>query len=75
MYDIMKIVKSLEDSGLLLTKTNENKTKQQRSGSLSMLLGTLSVTLLRNILSRKGVIRVGDGVIRAGNGMKKRKYF
>ena len=46
----MKIVKSLQDSGLLtkcLTQTVENKTKAQRSELLGMLLGTISVSLLR----------------------------
>ena len=33
-----------------------------------MLLGTLGVTLLKNILSHKGVIR-------DGNGMKKERIF
>ena len=67
----MKIVKSLEDSGQLLkgiTKTIKDKTNEQKSGFLSMLLGTLGVTLLKNILSHKGVFR-------DGNGMKKRKDF
>ena len=44
MEDIIKIVKSLEDSGLLLkgvTKTVKNEVKQQIGGFLSMLLGTL----------------------------------
>ena len=50
----MKIVKSLEDSGQLLkgiTKTIKDKTNEQKKGFLSMLLGTLGVTLLKNILS------------------------
>ena len=67
----MKIVKSLEDSGQLLkgiTKTIKDKTNEQKSGFLSMLLGTLGVTLLKNILSHKGVIR-------DGNGMKKERIF
>ena len=40
MEDIIKIVKSLEDSGLLLkgvSKTNQNETKEQKGGFLSML--------------------------------------
>ena len=47
--DITKIVKSLEDSGLLLkgvTKTVQNKVKKQKEGFLSMLLGTLGASLL-----------------------------
>ena len=42
--DIIKIVKSLEDSGLLLKGGSEkihNEAKEQKVGFLSMLLGTL----------------------------------
>ena len=42
--DITKIVKSLEDSGLLLkgvTETVQNEVKEQKGGFRSMLLGTL----------------------------------
>ena len=44
MEDIIKIVKSLEDSGLLLkgvTETVQNEVKEQIGGFLSMLLGRL----------------------------------
>ena len=44
MEDIIKIIKSLEDSGLLLervTKTVQNQVKEQKGVFLSMLLGTL----------------------------------
>ena len=44
MEDIIKIVKSLEDSGLLLkgvTETVQNEVKEQKGGFLSMLLGRL----------------------------------
>ena len=43
MDDILKIVKSLEDSGVLLkgvSETIQNEAKEQRGGFLSMLLGT-----------------------------------
>ena len=43
MNDIMKIVKSLEDSGLLIkgvSETIKNDAKEQKRGFLSMLLGT-----------------------------------
>ena len=46
MEDIIKIVKSLEDSGLLLKRvreTVENEAREQKGGFLSMLLGTLGV--------------------------------
>ena len=31
-----------------------------------MLLGTLAASILRNALSGQGIIRAGDGTIRAG---------
>ena len=46
--DIIKIVKSLEDYGLLLkgvTETAQNQVKEQKGGFLSMLLGTLGAGL------------------------------
>ena len=51
--DIIKIVKSLEDFGLLLKgviETVQSKVKEQKGGFLSMLLGTLGASILRNIL-------------------------
>ena len=78
MNDILKIVKSLEDSGLLLkgvSETIQHEAKEQRGGFLSMLLGTLGASLLGDILSKglsgKGVIRAAEGTIRAGYGSKK----
>ena len=56
MKDIIKIVKSLGDSGLLLeevTKTVQNEVKEQKGGFLSMLLGTLGASLLGNLLRGK----------------------
>ena len=59
MKDIIKIVKSVEDSGLLLKGVSEivqNEAREQKGGFLSMLLGTLGLSLLGNILAGKGVI-------------------
>ena len=79
MNDIMKIVQALEDSNILLkriTKTIKNETKEQNGGFLSMLLGTLGASLLRNSLSGKGIVRAGPGnkkgkgIVRAGYGNK-----
>ena len=77
MDDILKIVKSLEDSGVLLkgvSETIQHEAKEQRGGFLSMLLGTLGASLLGDVLwkglSGKGVIRAGEGTIRAGYGSK-----
>ena len=78
MDDILKRVKSLEDSGVLLKSVNEtihNEAKEQRGGFLSMLLGTLGASLLGDVLSKglsgRGVIRAGEGTIRAGYGSKR----
>ena len=59
MGDIIKIVKSLEDSGSLLkgvTETVQNEIKEKKGGFLSMLLGTLGASLLGNLLTGKGAI-------------------
>ena len=55
----IKIVRSLEDSGLLLkvvSKTIQNEAKEQKGGFLSMLLGKLGANLLGNILAGKGIV-------------------
>ena len=77
MNYILKIVKSLEISGLLLkgvSETIQHEVKEQRGGFLSMLLGTLGASLLGDLskgLSGKGVIRAGEGTFRAGYGSKR----
>ena len=73
MKDILKIVKSLKDSGLLsgVSETIKNEAKEQKVGFLSILLGTLGASLLGNMLASKGVIRAGEGTIRAGYGSKR----
>ena len=79
MEDIIKIVKSLEGSRLLLkavSKTIQNEIKEQKGGFISMLLGTLGAILLGNILGgkekngagygnkkRKGIIKAGYGFL------------
>ena len=69
--DIIKIIKSLEDSGLLLkgvTETVQNEVKEQKGG----LLGTLGASLLGDFLigniKGKGINSDGEGVLRAGYG-------
>ena len=60
MDDIMKIVKSLEESGLLIkgvSETIKNEAKEQKRGFLGMLLGTLGASLLGNVIS---TIRAGQ---------------
>ena len=69
MTDIMKIVKSLGEFGLLIKgigETIKNEAKEQKSRFLSILLGTLGASLLGNLLTGKGVMRAGEDTIRAG---------
>ena len=72
MEDLIKIVKSLEDSRLLLkgvTESLQNEVKEQKGGFLSMLLGTLGARLLGNLLTGKGVFHAGKGVNKKGKGI------
>ena len=60
---IIKIVKSLEDSGLSLkgvSETIQNETKEQKGGFLSMFFGTLGASLLGNNLAGKEMDRIGE---------------
>ena len=69
MNDIMKIVKSLEESRFFnksVSKTIGNEAKEQKGGLLGMLLSTLGSSLLGNLLTGKDTIRAGEGTIRAG---------
>ena len=75
--DIIKIIKSLEDSGLLIkgvTKTVQNEVKEQKGWFLNALLGTLGASLLGDLLigKIKGTVinRASEGVLRAGYGNK-----
>ena len=64
IHDIIKIVKSLEGSVLLvkgLTENVQNEVKEQKGGFLSALSGTLGASLLEDLLIGKGAIgRVKD---------------
>ena len=67
MEDIIKIVKSLEDSGLSLKEVSEtiqNEAKEQKEEFLSILFGTLDAKMLGNILA-------GETFMRARYGLKK----
>ena len=86
--DIIKIAKSLEDSGLMLnwvTETVQNEVKEQKGGFLSMLLGTLGAGLLGTLLTGRGVKTTSQGqginrpgkdrgINRAGEGVLKAGY-
>ena len=83
--DIFEIVKSLEDSGLLLkgvTETVQNEVKEQKGGFLSTQLGTSRASLLGNLLTGQGINRAeqgrginiaGEGIVRAGYGSRSSK--
>ena len=67
----MKIVKSLEGTGLLIKGVSETikyEAKDQKGGFLGTLLDTLGASLLGNLLTGKGVMRTGEETIRAGEG-------
>ena len=79
MNDVLKIVKVLEDSNILLkwiTKAIENETKDQKGGFLGMLLRTLGTSFLGNMLTGNWIVRTdygnkkGKGLVRAGYGNK-----
>ena len=77
--DIIKIVKSLEDYGLLsewVTETVHTEVRDQKVGFLSMLLGRLGASLWGNILVPKGINRAGEGkgINRAGEGIARAGY-
>ena len=63
----MKIIKSLEESGLLikgLSETIKSEAKEQKSRLFGLLLlGTLGASLLGNLSTGKGIIRADKGVI------------
>ena len=61
----MKTVKSLKDSSLQIkgiTQIIENKPKEQHSGFLGILVGTLGTHLLKLRLAGQGVITEDNGV-------------
>ena len=77
MKDIIEIVKSLEDSGLLLkgaSETIQNESKEQKRGFFSMLPGALGASLLGIISAGKGINRAGEGAKRQGRRILKAGY-
>ena len=66
MKDIMKKVKSLEESGLLIKGVSEtitNESKEKKCGYSAMLLGAIGASLLGNLLTGKGTFRTGERAI------------
>ena len=75
--EISKIVKSLEDSGLLFEGVSEKSKKQakeQKGGVFSMVLSTLGAILLGDVLTGRGIDRAGEGIVRAGYGDKRQGH-
>ena len=79
----MKIIQVLKNAKILLkgaTKTIKNETKEQKGGSLSMLLDTLGASLLGNLITGNGILRAGSGnikgkgIVRAGTGNNKKEW-
>ena len=59
-----------------VTETVQNEVKEQKGGFLSMLLCTLGASLLGNLLTGRGINRVGKGrgIHRAGEGIVRAGY-
>ena len=75
MDGVTKIVKSFKEFGLLIksiSETIKNEIKEQKSGFLGMLLGTLgtrkSINMQRIRIKSRGIVRAGEGTIRPGEG-------
>ena len=67
--DMMKIVKSLDESALLMKRISEivkNEAQKQKDRFLPMLLWILVASVLGDALTGKLVITAGEGVIRTG---------
>ena len=80
MNDIIKFIKALENSGILLKGVSKAIKNEDKEG---MLLVTLGAKLLGNLLTGgKGIVRAGEGsvasrtkgegIVRAGSGSKKK---
>ena len=72
--NIMKLIKSLEESGLLIkvvSETIKNKSKEYKRGFIGVLLGTLGTSLLGNIFTGKDTIRTREGAIATNRGRGK----
>ena len=70
MNNIMKIIKSLEETSLLIkdiSETIQNEAKEQKGEFLSMLLVNLGASLLGNLLTGKGAIRAFECIIKKHN--------
>ena len=67
MNDFMKIVKSLEEYGLLIKGVRDkikNEVRERKGEFLNMVLGTLGASLKGNLLTGKAVTRAGEQTIK-----------
>ena len=63
MEDVMKIVKSLKELGLIIkgvSETIKNEAKEQKDGFLPMFFGKLATSILENALAGWWVVRAGQ---------------
>ena len=67
MNDFMKIVKSLEEYGLLIKGVRDkikNEVRERKGEFLNIVLGTLGASLKGNLLTGKAVKRAGEQTIK-----------
>ena len=67
MNDFMKIVKSLEEYGLLIKGVRDkikNEVRERKGEFLNIVLGTLGASLKGNLLTGKSVARAGEQTIK-----------
>ena len=77
MNDIIKIIKSLEDSGILIdgvTETVKDETKKQEDGFLGALLASFANSLVQPVISSVVKEVSGRGVRRAGKGFMNKHF-
>ena len=77
MNNIIKIIKSLEDSGVLIdgvTETVKHETKKQEGGFLGALLETLAASLVQPVISSVVNGISGRRARRAGKGYMSKSF-
>ena len=77
MNDITKIIKSIEDLGVLIdgvTGTVKHEIKNQEGGFLGALLASLATSLVQPVISSVVKVISRRGVRRAGRGYMDKKF-
>ena len=78
MNDIITIIKSLKNSGVLIdgvTETVKHEIKKQEGGFLRAFLAPLAISLVQPVISSVVKVISGRGVRRAGRGYMDKKCF